>query len=207
MQENDRCNSNKVIKRTKKEDISLKFQNLAADIGDLHIKLFADASLGNIEEEHLTKSAMGYFIALCNNSSTFNPIHWKARVIDKVAQDIKTAETLALEIALDDCVYISNFLSEIYYGPKSEMRIPIYIYDDSKSLIQSLFSTKKVKRKTMRVVVSRIQQLLKDQTIVDAVHVKTKDQIADILTKQGVSNQKIVQTLREGKISFSEDLA
>ena len=116
---------------------------------------------------------------------------------------LKTAETLALETALDDSLYISNFLSEIYYGPESTLRIPLYIYDDSKSLIQSLFSTKKVKRKTMRVVISRIQQLLKNKTIVDAVHVKTKDQVADILTKHGVSNQKMIQILNEGRISFS----
>ena len=165
--------------------------------------MFADASLGNIEEGHLTKSTMGYFIALCNDASYFNPIHWKSRVIDKVAQDTKTAETLALEAALGDSLYISNFLSEIYYGPESTLRIPLYVYDDSKSLIQSLFSTKKVKRKTMRVVISRIQQLLKNKTIVDAVHVKTKDQVADILTKHGVSNQKMIEILNEGRILFS----
>ena len=104
---------------------------------------------------------------------------------------------------MDDSLYISNFLSEIYYGPESTLRIPLYVYDDSKSLIQSLFSTKKVKRKTMRVVISRIQQLLKNKTIVDAVHVKTKDQVADILTKHGVSNQKMIEILNEGRILFS----
>ena len=58
----------------------------------------------------------------------------------------------------------------------------------------------------MRVVISRTQQLLRNNTIIDVIHVKTKDQIADILTKQGVSNKKIVQTLKEGKITFLEDL-
>ena len=120
-------------------------------------------------------------------------------MIDKVAQDTKTAETLALEIALDDSIYLSNFLSEIYFGKESAYTIPIFIYDDSKSLIQSLYSTRKVKRKTMRVVISRIQQLIKDNTISDVIHVKTKDQVADILTKKGVSCEKITQILREGK--------
>ena len=149
---------------------------------------------------------MGYFIALCNDSSMCNPIHWKSRIIDKVAQDTKTAETLALEIALYNAIFISNFLTEIYFGPDAKLRIPILIYDDSKSLIQSLFSTKKVKRKTMRVVISRIQQLLRNKTISDAIHVKTKDQVADILTKRGVSCDKIYQTLREGKITFSQEI-
>ena len=172
----------------------------------MHIKVFADASLGNIEEKYLTKSTMGYFIALCNDYSDFNPIHWKSKVIDKVAQDIKTAETLALEIALDDSIYLSNFLTEIYNGQGTTHKIPIIVYDDSKSLIQSLYSTKKVKRKTMRVVISRIQQLIRSKTIMDVIHVKTGDQVADILTKKGVSNKKMKQILEEGKISFFEEV-
>ena len=202
----DAKESNKAIKKAKKNMISLNFQKLGKQIEDLHIKVFADASLGNIEDDKLTKSTMGYFIALCNNSDRFNPIHWKSRVIDKVAQDTKTAETLALEIALDDAIYLSKFLVEIYHGNKSKYRIPIFIYDDSKSLIQSLYSTKKVKRKTMRVVISRIQQLINDKTVMDVIHVKTKDQVADTLTKKGVSNEKIMQILREGKITFLEEI-
>ena len=202
----DAKESNKAIKKAKKNMISLIFQKLGKQIEDLHIKVFADASLGNIEDDKLTKSTMGYFIALCNNSDRFNPIHWKSRVIDKVAQDTKTAETLALEIALDDAIYLSKFLVEIYHGNKSKYRIPIFIYDDSKSLIQSLYSTKKVKRKTMHVVISRIQQLINDKTVMDVIHVKTKDQVADTLTKKGVSNEKIMQILREGKITFLEEI-
>ena len=67
--------SNKVIRKTKKEGISLLFQNLGTSIKNLHIKLFADASLGNLEKDQMTKSTMGYFIALCNYSSQPNPIH------------------------------------------------------------------------------------------------------------------------------------
>ena len=202
----DAKESNKVLKKAKKNKISINFQKLGNKIEDIRIKVFADASLGNIENNQLTKSTMGYFIALCNKADEFNPIHWKSRVIDKVAQDTKTAETLALEIALDDAIYLSNFLTEIYQGRQSKFKIPIYIYDDSKSLIQSLYSTKKVKRKTMRVVITRIQQLITDKTVMDVIHVKTKDQIADTLTKKGVSNDRIMQVLKDGKITFVEEI-
>ena len=57
----------------------------------------------------------------------------------------------------------------------------------------------------MRVVISRIQQLLNDKTIMDVIHVKTRDQIADTLTKKGVSNEQIKQCLHEGKIKFSKE--
>merc|ERR1711954_164473 len=82
----------------------------------------------------------------------------------------------------------------------SQFKIPILVYDDSKSLIQSLYSTKKVKRKTVRVVISRIQQLIRNKTIMDTIHVKTKDQAADFLTKRGVSCDKLTKIPKEGKI-------
>ena len=40
----------------------------------------------------------------------------------------------------------------------------------------------------------------------DVIHVKTGDQVADILTKKGVSNKKMKQILEEGKISFFEEV-
>ena len=76
--------------------------------------------------------------------------------------DIKTAETMALEIALDDAIFMSKVISELYTGDLNKNNIPIVINEDSKSLVESLNSTKKVKRKTMRLVISSIQQSMKD---------------------------------------------
>ena len=87
---------------TSKQDIvKLKFSSLG-DWKDLHIEVFADASLGNLEENMQTKSVMGYLIMISNDSSQVNPLHWKSKTIDKVAEDIKTAETLAFDTATLD---------------------------------------------------------------------------------------------------------
>ena len=74
-----------------------------------------------------------------------------------VAPDIKPAETLALEHPLDDVIYLGSILPEIYFGDPNFYRIPIHIKEDSKSLVESIYSTKKVQRKTMRVVIPKIQ--------------------------------------------------
>ena len=72
-----------------------------------------------------------------------------------MAQDIKSAETLALENAVDDALHLADMISEVYTGEANpKLKIPLTINEDSKSLIESLYSTQKVKRKTMRVVVS-----------------------------------------------------
>ena len=167
----------------------------------MHIEVFADASLGNIEDQIHTKSAMGYFICLANSSLQMSPLHWKSAVIEKVAEDVKTAETLALEKSIDDAVHFSNLITKIYTGEPTANSIPIVANTDSKSLLQSIYSTKKVKRKTMRVVISSIQQNLQNKIIKDVHHVKSKENIADIFTKKGVDNTRIKEILHFGDLS------
>ena len=185
---------NKVIKKVKQNNVKLKFTRLG-DINDLHLEMFADASLGNVEQGIHTKSGMGYIITLANKNMDVSPLHWKSCVIDKVAEDIKTAETLAFEKALDDSIHLSNLLTEIYTGNPNKNSIPIVGNTDSKSLLESIYSTKKVKRKTMRVVISSIQQYLQNQILSDVHHVKSKDNLSDVFTKKGVATDRILETL------------
>lgn len=191
--------ANKVVLKAKHQNLELKFSQLG-NIEDLHIELFADASLGNMEKDMETKSVMGYFICLANNDLQMSPLHWKSRVIDKVAEDIKTAETLALETAIDDAIHLSHMLTELYSGKSRDDSIPIIVNEDSLSLVESLYSTKKVKRKTMRVVISSIQQRMKNNIISEINHVKSADNIADIFTKKGVSTDRILQVIDKGSL-------
>ena len=62
----DAKESNKMIIKAKSNPMSLNFQHLSSTLNDIHIKVFADASLGGVEDKHLTKSTMGYIIVLCN---------------------------------------------------------------------------------------------------------------------------------------------
>ena len=114
----------------------------------MHFQVYPDASLGNIEYNSETKSVMGSLICLSNKTLDVCPLSWKSKIIEKVAEDIKSAETLALESAVDDTVYLASMFSEIYTG-NSDKKLPIVINEDSKGLVESLYSTKKVKRKTM----------------------------------------------------------
>ena len=197
---NDAKYIEKVIQKCKNQNVELKLSKL--DFWkSLHLELYVDAALGNIEQDGMTKSMMGYLLLLCDSQGNFNPLHWKSKVIDKVTPDIKTAETIALEIALDDAIYMSKLISEIYTGDQGSHKIPIVINEDSKSLIQSLCFTKKVKRKTVRLVISTIQQSINDGTISDIIHVSTKDQLADIFTKKGVNSEILLRRLASGSLT------
>ena len=200
----DGKHANKVVKKAKQEKVQLKFSHLG-NIEDLHLELFADASLGNVEAGLHTKSGMGYFICLANKNLDISPLHWKSCVIDKVAEDIKTAETLALEKALDDAIHISNLITEIYTGEATKNSLPIIANEDSNSLIESIYSTKKVKRKTMRVVVSSIQQHLQNKILTEVQHVKSKDNIADVFTKAGVKTNRVLDVLKNGSLLYKNN--
>ena len=125
-----------------------------------------------------------------------------------MAEDIKSAETLALESAVDDAIHLADMISEIYNGtPKKDdedFRIPLTINEDSKSLVESLHSTKKVKRKTMRVIISSLQQNIRKGRIREIRHVSSKQQLADVLTKKGVSTDSILDVVSSGTLNMDE---
>ena len=197
--------ANKTVKKAKKRNVYLKFSHLG-EWKNLHLEVFADAALGNAEKDFETRSVMGYFIAIANDKLEASPLHWKSKVIEKVAEDVKTAETLALETAIDDSIHLSDMIAEIYSGEKDpKTKIPLVINEDSASLIESLYSTKKVKRKTMRVVISSIQQNIKRKRILDIMHVKSKDQLADVFTKSGVHSEKILNVIQRGTLLQKQD--
>ena len=97
-------------------------------------------------------------------------------------------------------------ISEIYNGGdvrhSEDLKIPLIVNEDSKSLIESLFSTKKVKRKTMRVIISSLQQHIRNGRIKDIHHVNSKQQLADIFTKKGVSSEYILDSVSSGTLEL-----
>ena len=60
--------------------------------------------------------------------------------------------------------------------------------------------SKKVKRKTMRVVFSSIQQHLQNGILSEINHVQSKDNIADVFTKAGVNTDRVFNVLRNGSL-------
>ena len=76
-----------------------------------------------------------------------------------------SAETLALNDALDDAVYLKYLISEIYHGNVRESKIPILAYIDNKSLDESLRSTKQVQEKCLRIDTAEVQHMLESEEI------------------------------------------
>ena len=187
--------------KSKQEKVAIKYSHVG-DLKDFRLEVFADAAFANAEYQDATKSVMGLVILLRGKDKRVNPLHWKSKVIEKVAVDIKSAETLALETAVDDAIHLADMLTEICSPNPGEEKIPLIINEDSKSLIQSLYSTKKVKRKTMRVIVSSLQQQMRNKRIKEIHHVRSNQQIADVFTKKGVSSDKILDKVSSSTLEI-----
>ena len=197
----DAKTSKKVVMKAKQEKVAITFSHVG-ELKDLKLEVFADASFTSAEEQN-NKSVMGLIILLRGKENTVNPLHWKSKVIDKVAEDIKSAETLALETAVDDARHLADMITEITSTTNSEEdKIPLIINEDSKSLVESLYSTKKVKRKTMRVILSSLQQQMKKGRIKEIHHVPSQQQLADVLTKKGVNSDFILDTVSTGTLKI-----
>ena len=83
---------------------------------------------------------------------------WKAKTIPTVCKSAKAAETRTADKAIDDGVYCARTIYEVYTGLRGENQIPVTVLTDSKSLLDSVESTKQVDEKLIRPLV----QFMKD---------------------------------------------
>ena len=92
------------------------------------------------------------------------------------------AETLAMEEALEECFIIRSMLLEIYKRDVKTRLFPIHCYTDSKSLLESVHSTKTLKEKRLKVDVCVIREMLEKKN--ESINwYPSNRQLADCLTK------------------------
>ena len=93
-----------------------------------------------------------------------------------------------------------EFILEVYYqkyifGDTNFYGLPIPIKEDSKSLVESIYSTKKIQHKTMRVVILKIQEQMINGVVRNVSHNSSKNQLGDVFTKKGVSAKTMLEIL------------
>ena len=98
--------------------------------------------------------------------------------------------------ASDELVYYSQLMLQVF-GKK----LPIYIFTDSKSLKDSIYSTTLVKEESLRICIANIKQWVEDKTVSALRWVDTKIQIADVLTKANAPAELIRYIFSQGRLS------
>ena len=186
--------ANKLLMYAQNNPLQIRMRRPKGEVkGNLEIRVFTDASHAKLESG--VKSSEGRFVFLVNVlTRDVYIINWRAAMISQVCNSAKAAETHAVRNASDELVYYTELLKQVL-GQK----IPLYIFTDSKSLKDSIYSTTLIKEKSLRICIANIKQWVK-QGLVKAIRwVDTKSQIADVLTKTNASSDLIRQIFADGK--------
>ena len=187
---------NKIIRKLQSESVHLKF----IDLGDLRrcrVINYSDASHRNLSNEG---SQGGFIIFICNQHNQVTPVQWQSKKVRRVVRSTLAAESLAQLDAADASFLIKSLPVELLQC--SSDKIKIESITDNKSLFETLYSTKTTEDKRLRVDIAALRERLGNGEI-DKIHwVETSYQNADCLTKSGASTVALLDTLREGKISY-----
>ena len=165
----------------------------------MQIHGFADASFKT--QDGRTRSVEGRILFLTNGKKA-SPILWKSKKISRVADSTKSAETLAMDKATDDAIFMARMVHQIYTGRKTLEQIPVKIFTDSQPLHDSIYSTKQVERKTMRHLIQILKDSVSRGEVEKFIWVNTKNMIADVLTKDSAPIHLIKDILDNGILNI-----
>ena len=84
---------------------------------------------------------------------------------------------------VDDAVLTSRQLKLLLYGDILQ-QIPVYLFTDSESTLESIASPKQISTKTLRNVITDIKQRLVNKEVNSYAWLPTSSMWADILTKE-----------------------
>ena len=191
---------NKLIDRAKKTSQKIRFGKVTKNINDAKVFAICDAS--HMRRDEKTKGVMGRFIFLSDQEEkTVCPIMWKSKTIATVCKSAKSAETRSADKCIEDAVYIARCLKELISGERGWSQFEVDVRTDSKSLIDSIDSSRQIDDKLLRPTIKWMKQML------DGKHVRTirwvdgTSCIADILTKPGAAlTQTTMEILNSGQM-------
>ena len=184
--------ANKSINKLKSEEVVLKFKDIG-DVTKARITAYSDASHANLKNG---SSQGGYIIFLHGENDCVTPLSWRSRKVKRVVRSTLAAETLALNEAADQSFFVRAILCEVFGLEINRRVLPIKIFTDNHSLVQSVYSTKTVDDKRLLIDISCLREKLSNQEIDQIVWIEKKYQLADCLTKNGASAANLLQVLQ-----------
>ena len=178
---------NKLVERVIGDNFRLSFPRLKY-LKDCTIECYTDASFANLPDG----SSQGAFIILIRDClGQMCPILWQSRKLRRVVKSTIAAETMALIEGAEAAIYIAQILSCV----TSCNKLKVYCYVDNKSLVDTLNSIKKVEDKRLRIDLAVIENMIANEEICKVSWIPSQQQLADCLTKRGVSTECLRSTI------------
>ena len=154
------------------------------------MEAYADASFGNVEDGH---TQIGYIISVTDGKKR-STIWWKSRKSRRVAKSTIEAEALSVGEAIEGVVYLNSLWAEIV----GERKLKAFVKTDSQTLMTAIKSSTGVSNKRLKIDIAAIRETIEFGEISEVQWVQGKHQVADVLTKSGVSEENIREYL-EGR--------
>lgn len=189
--------ANKAIRALKSVSSELRFPDLGPMDG-LRLTVFSDAAFANLRDGH--SSTEGYLVFLVGQNGRCCLLSWKSCRIKRVVCSTLAAETMALGTGLDDAYFLGRILSELGVCAPNGPKIEAFV--DSRSLVENIRSTKSVNKKKLRIDIAAIREMLERGELNSLKWVDSKSQLADVLTKRGVSNMNLRKVIISGRQYF-----
>ena len=180
----------KAVKELKSESVAITVPTI--DLKTVRIKAYSDASYGNLKDGG---SQIGYLVFLCDANGAAVPVSWGSKKAKRVAKSTLTAETLAANEAVDSAYVIKSVVEEVLGGRLP----PVDLLVDNKSLHEAAYTTNVLTEKRLLVDMAALRQAVEKNELT-IKWVPNGDQLADVLTKQGASKEKLMQVLANASL-------
>ena len=174
---------NKLVERVKKERLRLFFPKLLP-IGSCHVECYTDASFAKLPDGG---SQGALIVFLKDEDGNRCPIYWRSRKLRRIVKSTFAAETMALLEGAETAVYLACIIKEITGCEE----LPITCLVDNKSLVDALHSSNKIEDTRLRVDIAVLEDMISRKEICQVKWVDTTHQLADGLTKRGVSTERL----------------
>ena len=133
-----------------------------------------------------------------------SPVMWKSKQIDRVYHSSKDAEKLALSKLLDEAAYLARQIEMLLFGDFKQ-RIPLRISIDIEPTLESITSTKKIERKSLRIIVQEMKERLIEGYVSSYQRIPTKEMLSDGMTKEMEMAEGLRKLLKTGSCEMKKE--
>ena len=151
--------ANKVVRKLKRQESSIFSRNIG-EVSTFELHIYSDASLANLPDG--ASSAGGYIIFLTSNQDNglCCLMEWKSVKLQRVVGSTLEAECIPLRVAIGAAIYMGHLFSDFYSNDFITNHIPVISFTEHLSLEASVWSTKQVKEKRLRINLTEIERML-----------------------------------------------
>ena len=164
-----------------------------------HLAVFVDAAFAN-NKDH--SSQLGFIIALMDDTSAANIIHYSSQKSKRITRSALAAELYAMMNGFDTAAALKVAIDGMLgTGEKDGAGVPMVIYTDSRSLYDALVSLNTTTEKRLLIDLHLLRQAYERREVAEVLWIPTGQNPADALTKERATPG--LQRLLEGRLRLT----